>query len=107
MVARYNFLARFELSSPNRPATKSLFVAKIATLPQSLCLRKSFSDSAFDLLSEGTDSKKNDKMSGKPPVGAPKLSCKSARSVTRCVGRCLESSQAIAQCVGSCMDAAN
>lgn len=38
VVARYSFVSRFELLSPNRPATKSIFTAKITSLPPTKCL---------------------------------------------------------------------
>lgn len=50
VVARFSFLIRFELLSPNRPATTSNFVPKITTLPPTKCLLDRLSKNTQDFL---------------------------------------------------------
>lgn len=44
VVARFSHAIRFELLSPNRPTTKSIFTAKITTLPRTKCVMKEMSE---------------------------------------------------------------
>lgn len=44
VVARFSHLIRFELLSPNRPTTKSIFTAKVTTLPRTKCIMKEMSE---------------------------------------------------------------
>lgn len=56
VIARYSFLIRFELFSPNRPATTSIFTAKVTSLPTSKCLVDRLDKRILEFLTKGNQS---------------------------------------------------
>lgn len=91
VVARYNFVIALELLSPNRPATKSLFIPRILTLPKSKCLQNEMDPATKDFIRGKTTT---------PPVTRPprttkpslKAECSKCRRAKECRTRkCVQS----------------
>lgn len=86
LVARYSFLIRFELSSPNRPPVKDTVTPKVTSLPETSCLKVSLPARVRKFL-KGKGSMKGGE---ERVIIESKFSCKTGKAISRCVSRCLE-----------------
>lgn len=86
VVARFSFVTRFELLSPNRPAIKSIFTAKITSLPSTKCLINEMDKATVNFI-QGTSGGAPPDILATPSTPAPvrrRKNCRGCNNGSQC-----------------------